>query len=248
MWRLFPRFFSKFKYRKGKNKKLSEAVRNIVGFRPVNIHLYFLASQHTSVAQMNVAGKRDSYERLEFLGDAVLGMVVGEYLFKKYPFKDEGFLTEIRSRIVNRESLNRLAKKVGVNNFVEYNPGGKRHNYKYVFGNSLEALIGAVYLDHGFGRCRHFIIKRLLIPHFDLEKLIKSNTNFKSRVIEWSQKTNTSVDFIVQEIETEGHLKEFKAELIVDGNKMSEGIGNSKKKAEQIAAERAIDSIFDKKD
>ena len=226
------------------DKDLATAVRSIVGYRPYNINLFRLAMQHSSLAKENKEGHRESNERLEFLGDAVLGMVVAGYLFKKYPYKDEGFLTEIRSRIVNRESLNGLAMKLGVNKIIEYyQDKSARRTYKSIYGNALEALIGAVYLDRGYSYCKKFILNKLLVPHYDLEEVIRSNRNFKSTVIEWAQKESKEVAFEIMETVGDNRYKEFTARLLLNDKFISEGNGPSKKKAEQDAAMRGAEIL-----
>ena len=207
--------------------------------------MYRLATQHVSVAKKNRQGVRESNERLEYLGDAVLSMVVAEYLFKKFPFKDEGFLTDIRSRIVNRESLNQVARKLGVSEIVQFSESGKkagrgRLSHKSIGGNTLEALVGAVYLDKGYRAARRFILKKMLIPHFDLLSIVENDTNYKSKVIEWAQKHNREVRYEVVETRGGNQHKEFVTQLLVDNQPVSTGSGYSKKKAEQRASENAL--------
>ena len=187
------------------------------------------------MAKTNSQGVRESNERLEYLGDAVLGVIVAEYLFKKFPFKDEGFLTEIRSRIVNRESLNQVARKLGISDLVKVEEGGKsgrrsRLSHKSIGGNTLEALIGAVYLDKGFRASRHFILKKILIPHFDMSSIIENDTNYKSKVIEWAQKHNREIRYEIVETRGGNQYKEFITQLLLDDEPISTGSGYSKKK------------------
>src|SRR5690606_7575222 len=162
-------------------------------------------------------GFKESNDRLEYLGDAVLGLVTAEFLFKKYPYKPEGFLTEIRARIVNRESLNNLAKKIGVPEIVAYNDNRKSAlAYKSLDGDTIEALVGAVYLDRGYSFCRKFIIKKLVKPHFDIDDIIKNNPNYKSKIIEWAHKENKDVKFEIVEVKGKNHHKEFIAQVMVN--------------------------------
>lgn len=216
-------------------------MKRIIGFQPSNLKLYALAMKHSSAAEESRKGFMESNERLEYLGDSVLGMAVAEYLFNKYPFKDEGFLTEVRSRIVNREHLNQLARKIGLGDVIKYNGQLKSNgqSFKSIYGDALEALVGAVYLDKGFRATRSFIIKKLIIPHVDLDDIIKTDTNFKSKIIEWSQKENKDLRFEVEEQNNEKHFKKFEAKVFVGKKQISVGHGLSKKKAEQNAAEKS---------
>ena len=220
-------------------QQLRRAVYAITRRKPCNLALYQLAFQHGSVPGTTV-----SNERLEFLGDAVLSLIIGEYLFKKYPLKEEGFLTEIRARIVNRASLGQLAKQVGINKLVQHNKNARhKGGFKFVDGNALEALIGAVYLDQGYKRCRQFVIERLLKLHIDLEALIQNDTNYKSQLITWANRTRKQVQFqIVDEQRIDG-FKEFTAQVIIDGAMAAQGQGRNKKQAEQQAAHTALEAI-----
>lgn len=201
--------------------------------------------RHTSAAKEKRKGFLESNERLEYLGDAVLGMVVAEYLFNKYPFKDEGFLTEVRSRIVNREHLNQLAKKIGLSDLIQYNGNmkGNSLSFKSIYGDALEALVGAIYLDKGYKSCKNFILKQLVVPHVDLDEIISTDKNFKSKIIEWSQKENKALKFEVNELKDQSHFKKFEAKVIVGKKEISTGHGLSKKKAEQNAAEKSCQML-----
>jgi ribonuclease-3 len=186
---------------------------------------------------------KESNERLEFLGDSVLGMITAAYLFKKFPFKDEGFLTEIRSRMVSRESLNVLGRKLGLDEVIEYENQKKTIlSRSSMYGDALEAFIGAVYLDKGFAFTQNFIISKILTQYFDLEIVVQNNLNFKSLLIEWAQKEGKKVLFTLDE-EGLHHNKEFTAFVLLDGEKISEGKGYSKKKAEQTAAMKACEEL-----
>ncbi|MEM7298726.1 MAG: ribonuclease III [Bacteroidota bacterium] len=209
----------------------------ITGNSPRNLALYKQAMRHSSVAKTNDRGIKDSYERLEYLGDAILGMIVAEYLFAQYPFEEEGFLTEIRAKIVNRESLNRLGQKIGLRELVQFNQGSRAH--RSVYGDCMEALIGAVYLDHGFQASRKFVINKLIKPHYDFKELISTITNFKSRLLEWSQKESKDLRF---EIVNEEDRK-FTAQVFLDDAPMAKGFGFSKKKAEQDAARKTLEEL-----
>lgn len=207
---------------------------------PGNLVLYKTALRHSSAAKDNII---DSYERLEFLGDSVLGTVVAELLFKKYPFKSEGFLTEIRARIVNREEMNKLGYKIGLDRIVTFHSYKSNYAHKSLYGDALEALIGAVFLDKGFKNCKKFIIAKLIGPNFDLKEIVSVNKNFKSILIEWAQKTNKDIKFVlIKEISGKNH-KEFTSEVLIENEPVSQGNGLSKKKAEQAAAENACQKL-----
>lgn len=237
----FSSFFALFS--KVKERKFANTIANIIGQTPRNLDLYRLAVCHTSVAKESATGIKNSYERLEYLGDAILGAVVAEFLFKKFPYKNEGFLTEIRSRIVNRESLNHVGKKIGLSKVVEYSGRGGSVTHKSLYGDALEALVGAIYLDKGFKDCRRFILKRLITPHFDIDEIIQNNLNFKSILIEWAQKENKNIKFLIIKELGSTHNKEFTAEVLLDDQAVSRGTGSSKKKAEQSAAEKACEIL-----
>jgi len=215
----------------------------MVGSRPFNLFLYKLALKHNSIAEETINGLKISNERLEYLGDAVLGAVVAEFLFKKFPFRDEGFLTETRSRMVNREALNQIAIKIGLSKIIEREFKGKNLSaHKSIYGDALEAVVGAVYLDRGYDFCKKFILKRIII-HFDVEGIITTTSNFKSKIIEWSQKENKEVDFKTLSVTGNQRFKEFHIHLLVGGEVIAEGKGATKKKAEQDASKNACEIL-----
>lgn len=224
------------------DKKIVSAIQTIAGFTPNNIELYRLATLHSSVAKEGKNGFKESNERLEYLGDAILGAAVADFLFKKFPFKDEGFLTEIRSRIVNRESLNLLAKKIGIGSIVQFDQKNSQLQ-QVILGNTLEAIVGAIYLDKGYLKCKHFVITKLIAPHYDLDQLISAGSNFKSKLIEWGQREGKEVRFEIVSVQKGKMHKEFTAQVFVGGEEMSTGYGNSKKKAEQDAAFKTCEKL-----
>ncbi|HRI78972.1 MAG TPA: ribonuclease III [Cyclobacteriaceae bacterium] len=219
---------------KKEERKLITAIRTITGFAPSNLALYQLATLHTSRGKES-NGFRESNERLEYLGDAILGAAVADYLFKKYPFKDEGFLTEIRSRIVNRDSLNLLARKMGINHIVQFDQKNAQLQ-QVVLGNTLEAIVGAIYLDKGYIRTKKFVIDKLIQPYFDLDVVIQTNSNHKSKLIEWTQRQNKSVRFELLDVKKSRNQKEFAIQIFIDDKEYATGFGYTKKKAEQDAA------------
>ncbi|WP_291782179.1 ribonuclease III [Cecembia sp.] len=224
-------------------KRLAAAIKHMVGSKPFNLSLYKLAIKHASIADESINGLKISNERLEYLGDAILGAVVAEFLFIKFPYRDEGFLTETRSRMVNREALNQIAIKIGLSKVIEREFKGKNLNaHKSIFGDTLEALLGAVYLDRGYYFCKKFILKRIII-HFDVDGIITTTSNFKSKIIEWSQKENKNVDFKTISVSGNQRFKEFLVQITVDGEALAEGKGSTKKKAEQDASKNACEKL-----
>ena len=225
-----------------KDKIFIFSLRNLLGFTPGNVSVYKLAFRHRSAAVEHDSGIKLSNERLEYLGDAVLGTVIAELLFKKYPYKEEGFLTEMRSRIVNREHLNRLALKLGIDQMMSgfIDPGAKTRS---AYGDAFEALIGAVYLDKGFDTTRKLIIKRIVKIHIHLDEIEELDSNFKSRLINWSQREKRKVVFEFLEEVDNGGKRLLRVRVLVDGVEMSRGEDFSKKRAEQIAAEKACTTL-----
>jgi len=219
-------------------------LKNMLGFVPGNVRLYRTAFRHKSVARRVRDGVKDSNERLEFLGDAVLGSVVAELLFKLYPYKDEGFLTELRSKIVSRANLNQLSRKLGLNELLEYD--ARLLNYpnrqSSLLGDAFEALVGAVYMDKGYRFTREFLLTRIIKPHVDIHLLEVTETNFKSRLIEWCQQMGKEMQF-VQVDSPPGNPKLFTVEALVDGKVYGRGSDFNKKSAEKIAAEKAYEKL-----
>jgi ribonuclease III len=231
-FRLLRRFFQS-----SSDKKLSHSIHNIFGFTPSNIHLYKLAFLHKSAGQESVNGVKINNERLEFLGDAILDAIVADYLFKTFPLKDEGFLTEMRSKIVSRTQLNKLSQRLGFDLLVQLdaNATGVFRSFK---GDAFEAFIGALYLDRGYIFTRNLVIRRILNRYFNIDELVTQEMNYKSRIIEWAQKEKRKVRFdIVEEVGT-GYKKQYVIELFVDDQPIERGQDFSIKGAEQIASER----------
>ncbi len=217
-------------------------LKSIVGYSPRNYNLFKLASIHYSAAKTNVRGVKESNERLEYLGDAILGSIIAEYLFKKYPYKEEGFLTEIRSRIVSRESLNNLGQKLGLREFIVFDKKIQKPN-KSMYGDALEALIGAVYLDRGFTYCKEFVIGRLVEPYFNIDEIVSTGQNAKSKLIEWAQKKGKNIRFDTVDLKDIKHGKEFTVDVLLENEDIAKGYGRTKKKAEQDAAKKALEGL-----
>lgn len=218
------------------DRKFFEKIKFITNLNIRNKVLYKIAFQHKCNKTEHF-----SNERLEFLGDAALSLIIGDYLFKQYPLKDEGFLTDIRSRIVNRESLGLIAKKIGLDLLLEYDSSNGKS--RHVYGNALEALVGAVYLDRGYTNCYKFVMYQLVQKYIDLEHLIANDTNYKSAILEWASKNQKQICFeFVEKIEIEGN-KTFQIQITLDNNPVCIGDGKSKKQAEQNAARKAIEVL-----
>ncbi len=218
---------------------------NVLGFYPDSIGYYQLAVRHRSASIPVEKGLPLSNERLEFLGDAVLNSVVTDILYRKYTHQREGFLTNTRSKIVKRESLNRLAYEIGLDKLIltskQVNTSYNNHN---IYGNALEALMGAIYLDYGYKKCKFFFETRLLNKFIDIDKLAEGEVNFKSKIIEWSQKNRIQVEFVLVDEELEGANKHiFHTQLTIAGKIISESTGSSKKESQQNASYLALNLI-----
>ena len=218
------------------NPKFSNKVYDLTGVYPINPQLYHLAFLHSSLA----AESNMSNERLEYLGDAVLSLVVADFLFQKFPFRDEGYLTDLRSKMVSRNNLNNIAYKMGIEELLQYNKSDSFLSRKSISGNALEALIGAVYLDHGYVGAKSFILKKLIAQHMDIEDLETSEFNYKSKILEWAQKNDVKIEFVVlDEKRTQRHSL-YKVALMIDGNESGIGEDPSKKNAEKKAAKEGF--------
>ena len=220
-------------------KQLILQLEHLLGFTPRRISYYQLALMHRSKPE----DATDSNERLEFLGDAILGAIIAEYLFKKYPYKPEGFLTELRSRIVRRETMNNVAVRMGLNKLVQYNQNDRGLSRSHIFGNALEALIGAVYLDRGFAITRTFVLNQLVKAYIDLDTMESTDTNYKNQLLSWAQKNGHTMTFDTLEEKQEGTRKLFVVGIVVNGDVMAKGSGFNKKEAGQVAAQNALQII-----
>lgn len=224
------------------NRQLYLKLRNIFGFYPGNISLYQLAFRHKSVAKKQNNGIRISNERLEFLGDAILDAIIADYLFKLFPYKDEGFLTQMKSRIVSRAHLNKLSAKLGIDNLILCARETAPH-FKSMKGDAFEAFIGALYLDKGYRFTQRVIENRIIRLHIDMDEILSTDLNFKSRLLEWVQRERKTLEFkVVKEVGT-GYNKQYIVESLVDHLVMGRGQDFSIKAAEQQAAERALELI-----
>jgi ribonuclease-3 len=233
------RFTSKILHFFSPNKQLLLQLEHLLGFTPKHLPYYQLALMHRS----KIEELAQNNERLEFLGDAILGSIIAEYLFKKYPYQSEGYLTELRSRIVRRETLNNVAVRMGLQKLVQYNQNDRGLSRSHIFGNALEALIGAVYLDQGFAKTRSFIFGQIIKPYIDIETLESTDTNYKNKLLSWAQRINKNIVFDTIDEKLEGARKIFTLAIVLDGEVIATGSGYNKKEAGQVAAQKAIEKL-----
>jgi ribonuclease-3 len=213
-------------------------IEKILGFKPLNLTHFRKAFTHRSMNKLDENGNPINYERLEFMGDAMLGSVIAAHLFNKVPTGDEGYLTKMRSKIVSREHLNELGKDLNLIQFLESKVTNQNFG-ENIHGNLFEAFIGAIYLDRGFVYCEKFIHKKVIKPYVDIDKLEGKVISYKSLVIEWCQKEKIQFHYDIYEDGDAGKLKYFAVKLSLDGKVIAKARATSKKKAEEIASKRA---------
>jgi len=226
-------------------RKKARFLRELLGFIPINMSVYLMAFKHSSVS----AELHTSNERLEFLGDAVLDTVISEYLFMKYPLRGEGFLTEMRSKIVNRKRLGEIGNELNLQRLLDYHRGYVTLN-STILGNAVEALIGAVYLDAGFAAAKAFILNKIMVPYISLDDLQNAEVNYKSRLFEWAQRYEKELIFEVLEEKNHNKVRIFSVGAFIDGELMGKGEGRNKKDAEKEASREVyhklnIDAIME---
>jgi ribonuclease-3 len=211
----------------------------LIGYRTRNILLFQTALNHRSVKD----NPTENNERLEFLGDAVIGTVVADYLFKKYPYKGEGFLTEMRSKMVNRAQLNNIAVQMGLRKMTRFNKmdGGLRSSQ--IFGNTLEALVGAIYLDKKYDFTKKWIVERMIQPYLFMDDLELIDINIKNKIIGWALKQGKQIDFVLAGEQLEGRRRLFTINVVLDGEVVASQKGFTKKDASQLAAQKAIEAL-----
>ena len=226
-----------------KEKELYSSLYDIIGFYPHDISFYKLALMHKSVMRRNAKGKPVNNERLEFLGDAILDAIVGDIVYQHFPGKREGFLTNTRSKLVQRDTLNKLAQEMGINQLILSSGHTSSHN-SYMGGNAFEALVGAIYLDQGYNACMRFMNKRILAQMINIDKVAYKEVNFKSKLIEWSQKNKVRLSYeqVLQEKDKNGNpIFEFK--VVLEGVEGCAGRGFSKKESQQLASKLTLDKL-----
>ena len=244
---IFKRIYKRIRLFRLKNKEPYLSFYNIIGFYPDDISLYEQAFIHRSINSLQ-NGKRGNNERLEFLGDAVLDAIIADVVFKHFPNKREGFLTNTRSKIVQRESLNNIALELGIDKKVTSMPYATTH-HKYMYGNALEALIGAIYLDKGYKYCCKFVEERIINKYLSLDKLASREVNFKSRLLEWGQKEKLHIEFeLIETFNDEDGNPVFQTSVTLKGTPLGIGIGSTKKESQQLASKAVIRKIHKDKD
>ncbi len=220
----------------------------ILGFFPNDIQIYEQAFLHKSSSQKNEKGKWINNERLEFLGDAILDAIVADIVYHKFEGKKEGFLTNTRSKIVQRDSLNKIALELGLDKVIVISSRTKSHN-SCVYGNALEALIGAIYIDYGYEQCRQFVEKKMIEPYINLTQIARKEVNFKSKLIEWSQKYKIPIEFnLIESFTDNDNNPVFQTQTLISGISAGIGIGYSKKESQQNAAKMAMKKIQTEKE
>lgn len=211
---------------------------SLLGFVPRESNYYYLALLHKSALVKDNKGQKLDNERLEFLGDAILQAVISDVLYHHFSSQNEGFMTMMRSKLVKRENLDQLAEKIGLPSLVQ---GHTSNNNRHVYGNALEALMGAIYLDQGYDGCKQFVENQLLARYVNLERLAKTEENFKSKLIEWGQKQHKTIRFeLIAEEPQAGNLTKFHSKVYVDDIELGLGVGFAKRKAEQNASKQAL--------
>ena len=206
----------------------------ILGFYPKDINLY-----HEALTHKSVKGRIVHNERLEFLGDAIFGSVVADFVFREFPNENEGFLTQTRSKIVSRKTLNAIALQINLNTVLKHQVNSNR----YIFGNALEALIGAVFLDKGYQFTSNYIKDKLIRPHLDIHQLVKEVSSYKGKLLEWGQAQKKQVVFKLVSSEGKDHEKSYKVMVMIGQKKYADAVGTSIKRAEELAAKRALKKL-----
>jgi len=214
-------------------------LRNILGFKPGNISLYKTALTHRSIRE----AAAENNERLEYLGDAVLSALIADYLFKRYPYKEEGFLTEMRSKMVNRQQLNDIAIRMGLKKITLFNKMDGSLKVSQIFGNTLEALVGAIYLDHGYKKASKWVLESIILPHMFMDDLELLEINHKNKLYGWANKNGKVLEFETLNEKLENGRRLFTVAAVVDGRNIAEGKAFNKKDASQIAAQIAVEKL-----
>ena len=226
-----------------KDRELCASIYDILGFYPHHLHYYKLALQHKSTARHGKRSAGEHNERLEYLGDAILESTVSDIVYHHFSDRHEGFLTNTRSKIVQRDTLNRLAREIGLEQLIHSNAHSNSHN-SYMGGNAFEALMGAIYLDRGYDACMFFVRNRICGRLVDLDSLAAKEVNFKSKIIEWAQKNRVQMEFrIVEEHNERNASPIFVTRVLIEGLDGETGKGYSKKESHQMAAKATLKAL-----
>ncbi len=231
-------FFTNF-FKKHAGSSFKKELKNILGFRPNNISLYKTALTHRSVRE----GADENNERLEYLGDAILSAMIADYLFKRYPYREEGFLTEMRSKMVNRQQLNDIAIRMGLKKITLFNKMDGSLKVSQIFGNTLEALVGAMYLDSGYKKTSKWVLEHVIQPHMFMDDLEILEINHKNKLYGWANKNGKVLEFETLNEKLENGRRLFTIAAVVDGNNIAEAKAFNKKDASQIAAQIAVEKL-----
>jgi ribonuclease-3 len=228
-----------YPFKKHEGSTFKKQLKGVLGYSPGNISLYKTSLTHRSIKETS----DENNERLEYLGDAILSALVAEYLFKRYPYKEEGFLTEMRSKMVNRQQLNEIAVRMGLKKITLYNKSDSSLKTSQIFGNTLEALVGAVYLDKGYKKTARWVTERIIIPHMYMDDLEILEINHKNKLYGWANKSGRNLEFETINEQLENGRRLFTVAAVINGKIIAEGKAFNKKDASQIAAQLAVEKL-----
>jgi ribonuclease III len=231
-------FWKQF-YKKHADPSFKKSLKAVLGYSPGNVSLYQTALTHRSIKDTI----DENNERLEYLGDAILSALVADYLFKRYPYKGEGFLTEMRSKMVNRQQLNDIALKMGLKKITVFNKSDASLKTSQIFGNTLEALVGAVYLDKGYKKTSKWVTERIIMPHMFVDDLEVLEINQKNKLYGWANKNGKSLEFETINEQMENGRRLFTVAAVINGKVIAQGKAFNKKDASQVAAQIAIEKL-----
>lgn len=226
-------------FKKHAGSTFKKQLKGILGYSPGNISLYRTALTHRSIKDTT----DENNERLEYLGDAVLSALIADYLFKRYPYKEEGFLTEMRSKMVNRQQLNDIAIKMGLKKVTVFNKSDASLKTSQIFGNTLEALVGAIYLDKGYKKTGRWVADRIIMPHMYVDDLEALEINHKNKLYGWANKNGKNLEFETVNEQLENGRRLFTIAAVINGKIIAEGKAFNKKDASQIAAQKAVEKL-----
>lgn len=226
-------------YKKHEGSSFKKQLKAVLGYTPGSLSLYKTALTHRSIKETS----SENNERLEYLGDAILSAIIADYLFKRYPYREEGFLTEMRSKMVNRQQLNDIALKMGLKKVTVYNKSDASLKVSQIFGNTLEALVGAIYLDKGYKKTSKWVGDRIILPHMFVDDLEVLEINHKNKLYGWANKNGKQLEFETIDEKLENGRRLFTVAAVINGKVIAEGKAYNKKDASQIAAQVAVEKL-----